>query len=239
MRSEGTAFLDESGRVVAADEAFSSALGLAALEHAMHSLALSRLAGGIAHDVKNPLNAMALQLALLGDKIGAAGEPLATACAGNLASLKNQIGRVNEVVRRLADVSDPPSGTGFDLGQVATDVATLFVHEARRRRVELAVEVAPGGASARGDPGRAARLLLGLCWRALSHAEGGKLLVRAAHDGDEALFLLEHAPGTDPALAWIVEAAVAAARDMGGTLAVHRGADLERLELRLRRETAA
>jgi hypothetical protein len=204
----------------------------------MHSLALARLAGGLAHDVKNPLNAMALQLALLTDKIGGAGEPLASACANNLASLRNQIGRVNDVVRRLADVSDPAPATAFDLGALAADAAALFAHEARRRRVAWTAEAAPGAVHGRGDPARVARLLLGLLWRALSRAEGGAASLRASTDGDDALVALEHGPGTEPGLAWVPEVAAEALAEMGGRLVRAQVEPIERLELRLRRESA-
>jgi signal transduction histidine kinase len=304
MKSEGSAFLDRSGRVIAADEAFRTWLelpagdataalstraeadpslrtllggegpsvarlrasdgtavdvernvcvegvflsarpagGLAAraLEYAMHSLALARIAGGVAHEVRNPLNAMALQIALLTDKIGNAGEPLATSCANNLASLKNQIGRVNDVVRRFADVSDPASGTAFDAGALASDVASLFAHESRRRRVALACEATPGTVLAMGEPGRVARVLLGLVWRGLTHgAEGAKMLVRASHDHAEAVLLVAHGDGVDPGLEWVHDVASAAALEMGGRLVRERDAGTERLELRLRRENAA
>lgn len=302
MRSEGSAFLDRSGRVIAADPAFRSCLGLTtedttvalraraegdtvlrallagegpdvarigapgaelelersttgdglflrarsagglagpALEHAMHSAALARVASGVAHDVKNPLNAMALQIALLTDKIGGAGDDLPAACANNLASLKNQIGRVNEVVRRLADVADPVGGTAFDAAALANDVASLLCHDARRRRVALACEAGAVAMGARGDGARAARVLLGLVWRATASAqEGGKVSVRARVDHGEVVLTLEHAPIADPALAWIPEVAAEALREMGGRLVSERGAEVERLELRFRRDVA-
>jgi signal transduction histidine kinase len=218
------------------------ATGLAGpvLEHAMHSAAVARIAGGVAHDVKNPLNALVLQIALLTDKIGGAGEELANGCADNLARMKVQIGRVNDVVRRLADVADPGTGTSFDAGALASDLGSLFGHDFRRHRVELACEVSGGGVQARGDPGRATRALLGLLWRALSAApEGAHVALRAFHDGDEAVISLEQPAGADPALEWITEVARTAAADLGGRLAHERDADTERLELRLRRENAA
>jgi signal transduction histidine kinase len=306
MRSEGSAYLDRTGRVIAADDGFRSCMGLPdgdatatlraraeaeptlgallagdgpevarvaagwngvgdlevarsrveggtllrvrlagglagpVLEHAMHSIALARIAGGVAHDVKNPLNALALQLALLGDKIGAGGEALAASCANNLASMKNQIGRVNDVVRRLADVTDPVAGVAFDLGALASDVASLFAHESRRRRVALACEGEAGAVHARGDPGRTARVLLGLVWRGLSRpGEDAKMLVRAAHDAGEALLLLVHGADTDPGLDWMLEVAARAATEMGGRFAASDDAGSARLELRLRRETLA
>jgi len=303
MRSEGSAFLDRAGRVVAADDAFRSCLGLPAgdvthalrsraegdaalrallagegadlarveadggvvevrrsacaeglflraspasglggpmLEHAMHSAAVARIAGGVAHDVKNPLNALVLQIALLTDKVSGSGEELANGCADNFARMKVQIGRVNDVVRRLADVTDPGTGTSLDAGVLVSDVASLFGHDFRRRRAELACEVSAGGVQARGDPGRAARVLLGLVWRALSGVpEGGRVALRAFHDGAEAVVGLEHPVGTDPALEWTLEVARDAADDLGGRLVHQRGPGGERLELRLRREVAA
>jgi signal transduction histidine kinase len=75
------------------------------LEHAARSQGLARLAAGLAHDIKNPLNAMALQLALLGEKLGEG--DLAASSASHLGALRDQITKVNEVVRRFCDVTDP------------------------------------------------------------------------------------------------------------------------------------
>jgi signal transduction histidine kinase len=212
--------------------------GSNALEHAMHSLAVTRLASGVVHDVKNPLNAMALQIALLTDKIGGSGEALAAACANNLASLRNQISRVNDVVRRLADVSDPAPASAFDLGSLTADVGSLFAHEARRRRVAWTCEAAAGSVHGRGDPARVARLLLGVAWRALSRAEGGAVTLRVGNDGQEAVVAVEHGPDTDPELAWVPAVAAEALAEMGGRLVRGRAERVERLELRLRRESA-
>jgi signal transduction histidine kinase len=195
------------------------ALPAPALELAIEAIALARLAGTVAHEVKNPLNAMALQLALLGDKIGSSSDSLAAACAGNLASLKNQIDRINEVIRRYLEIADPAPSGGFDAGGLLADAAHVFGHEARRRRVILTSESA-AGVRAAGDPVRAARLLLGIFWRAISATpEGGRLVARAVASGSEAVLMIEHAEGPeDPALAWIGEVAAAGAAGMGGRL---------------------
>jgi signal transduction histidine kinase len=301
MLSEGSAFLDRSGQVLAADGGFRALLGAGGVdpgevlrrrgqiepavaaflagegpdaialgeragvpacvlervaapgglllrvrledaapvrEYVMQAVVLTRLAGTVAHEVKNPLNAMALQLALLGDKIGTASEALSAACAGNLTSLKNQIGRVNEVVRRYLDVADPSPAAGFDAGSLLADAATLFGHEARRRRVGLACEAAPGAARAAGDPARVGRVLLGLLWRALNGVpEGGRLLVRAAPAGAEVVLSIEHARGEpDPTLAWVGPVVAAAAHELGGRLEESSGEDPVRVALVLPKE---
>ena len=196
------------------------ALPAPALELAMQAVGLARLAGGVAHDVKNPLNAMVLQLALLGDKIDGADQALASACAGNLGSLRNQIGRINEVVRRYVEIADPAPAAGFDAGSLLTDTVDLFGHEARRRQIALACEVGPGAVRVTGDQARASRLILGLLWRAVTGTpRGGRLLARAVQSGAEAVLAVEHTRGdADPALAWIGSIMAAGAEDMGGRL---------------------
>jgi signal transduction histidine kinase len=304
MVSEGTAFLDPTGRVLAADDAFRALVGAGAgaelaaaapfrngaraqldellagrgpsvvalpasgdapalelerlalghgvllrarrfggpavpsREYAMQAVALARLAGSVAHEVKNPLNAMVLQLALLGDKIAATSDPLAAACAGNLASLKNQIGRVNEVIRRYLDVADPPQASGFDAGALIADAANLFGHESRRRRLTMACEATPGTLRAAGDPARAARLLLGLFWRAVTSTPvEGRLLARAAASGDEVVLSLEHAHGGGEAgLAWMDAVVAEGAGAMGGRLESAVDADPVRVALVLPKE---
>jgi signal transduction histidine kinase len=207
------------------------------LEHAMRSQGLTRLAAGVAHDIKNPLNAMALQLALLTDKLSSAGDAGA-ASATHLAALRDQIVRVNEVVRRFLDVTDPSAPLGYtDVGALAADTASLFAHDARRRRIELHVDAAPGAARTRCDPGRVSRLVLGLVSRSLVETpEGGRMSVRVELDGASLRVTIEHTSGEpDPELGYYTEVAALAAVALGGALnVVHDGA-LERLTLRLPR----
>ncbi len=207
------------------------------LEHAMRSQGLTRLAAGLAHDIKNPLNAMALQLALLADKLSSSPEA-SSASGGHLGALREQIGRVNEVVRRFLDVTDPSAPLGYvDLGALVADAASLFGHDARRRHVELTVEAARGAVGTRCDPGRVGRLVLALFSQTVaSTPEGGRLRVHAEAAPDRAILVLEHAsaePGPGDGDGMDVLAAAAAA--LGGALEVRREGDAERLVLRLPR----
>ncbi len=205
------------------------------LEHAMRSQGLGRLAAGLAHDIKNPLNAMALQIALLTEKLAGAADAGA-ASASHLSALRDQIGRVNEVVRRFLDVTDPSAPLGYtDVGALVADVASLFGHEVRRRRLTLALDVAPGAVRTRADPARVGRLVLGLLSRAAAETpDGGRLAVRTAAEGGEAQIRLEHAMGDrDPETGYYSEVAAAAAVALGGSLAVECDGGIERLVLRL------
>jgi len=213
--------------------------GAAIAEYAMQALTLARLAGSVAHEVKNPLNAMALQIALLSDKVATESGALAAACEGNLASMRTQIGRVNEVVRRYLDVCDPPAAASFDAGSLVADAANLFGHEARRRRLVLTCEATPGTTvRVAGDPARAARLVLGILWRAVtSTPEGSTLLARAALRGSEAVLSVEHRRGPlDPALVWMAPVIAAAAQEMGGRLDESSEGEMDRVALVLPKE---
>ncbi|MGC3998463.1 MAG: histidine kinase dimerization/phospho-acceptor domain-containing protein [Anaeromyxobacter sp.] len=124
------------------------------LEHVGRSQGLPRLVAGVAHDIKNPLNAMALQLALLTEKLSGAGEAAAQS-GSHLGAIRGRIGRVNEVVRRFLDVTDPAAPLGYtNLGGLAADAAGLCGHDARRRQIELTVEAPRGAVRTRCEPGR-------------------------------------------------------------------------------------
>ncbi len=213
------------------------ATGDEVLEHAMRSQGLGRLASGVAHDIKNPLNAMSLQLALLGEKLSGSADA-ATAAAGHLGALRDQIGRVNEVLRRFLDVADPAAPYGYtDVGALLADVATLFGHEGRRRRIALAVEAPPGVVRTTCDPGRVGRLVLGLYARALAETpDGGRVAARAEARGPAATVLIEHVAGDpDGDLGYYTEVAAASAKALGGEFAHERRDGVQRFSLALPR----
>jgi signal transduction histidine kinase len=203
-------------------------------EHALRSQVIGRVVAGVAHDIKNPLNAMSLQLALLGDKLEAAGAA-SDAAVVHLGALRDQIARVNEVLRRLSEATEPAAPLGYvDLGALLTDVAHLFGYEARRRRIDLAVDAHAGSVRTRRDASRVARLVVGLCGRALALTpDGGRLSGRAEVRGAEAAILLEHGIG-DPAddLGYDTEVLAAGAAALGGRFERTRlGEKTERLVL--------
>lgn len=207
------------------------------LEQAMRSQALTRLAAGLAHDVKNPLNAMALQIALLGEKLSSRGD-VGVASDTHLAAMRDQIGRVNEVVRRFLDVADPTAPLGYtDLGRLLADAGHLFAHDARRRRIELTLDAPAGTVRTRVDASRVGRMLLGLLHRALAETpDGGRIHARAASDTGEATLAIEHGAGDrDAELGYYPDVVAEAARSLGGRLVVTREAGVERVMLRLPR----
>jgi signal transduction histidine kinase len=204
------------------------------LEHAMAWLAMPWLAGGLAHAIRNPLNALILQITLLGEKLAEAGEAGQAATAGPLASMRQQIGRIDESMRRFLQLAEPQVHLGgADLGALVADLAELLAHEARRRRIDLECQAEPEAVRARCDAARLARLLSGLFRRALGETPaGGRLGVAVAAEGGMATVRFERSAGpASPELAFITEAVAAAASAMGGRLTVESNESGTRCQL--------
>jgi signal transduction histidine kinase len=207
------------------------------LEDAMRAHGMGRVAGGVAHDIKNPLNALSLRIALLEERLSGSADA-SDAAASHLRVMLDQIGRVNAIVRRFMDLADPSSPLGYtDLGALAADLGSLLAHDARQRSIELVVEPPQAPVRTACDPVRVGRLLLGLVSRALAETpDGGRLAVRAETRGALAALEIEHVAGDpDPALGYYTGVAAAAARALGGELSVVRSDGTERLSLALPR----
>ena len=206
------------------------------LEHSVTTEGLARVAAGLSHDIRNGLNAMALQLALLEEKVGE-GE-VARAAAGHLGALHDQVAKVNEVVRRFCDVIDPSSPDAWvDLGAELQDIAGLFAHDFRRRRITFELDAPRGVALADARPERAVWLLLGVFARAAAAAsEGGWLTARVTASEGTADLTIEYACGDpDADVRYDTEVAAAAVGTLGGSLAITRDGGQERVTVRLPR----
>jgi signal transduction histidine kinase len=194
---------------------------------------LAAVTGGLAHDLRGPLNAMALQLALLGEKLD---EPAASAAAGQLRSLREQIGKADDVVRRFVDLLDPPSsGGGVDVGAALAGLAALHAHELRRRRALLDLPAAGAMVLTTATPAPTVRLMLALVGQAVARVpEGGRLELRVVDEGGSVgVSLAQPAVPGDLELAYDLDLAAAAAEALGGSLAWRWGDDRVMVTLRL------
>jgi len=203
----------------------------------MQGLALARAASGMAHQVRNPLNAMALQVALLTEKI-AADAGLAATCAGTLAKLREQIGRVDGAVRAYLDAAERASGSPFAPARLLAEGVALFEHEARRRQVGLEAEPAHPGLLAQGDPVRLGRMWMGLVWRALEETgPGGWVRLRCRREGEEIALAVEwRTVRVHPDTAWIPAAVAEGAPAAGARLEEWQREGAAGAALRLRGE---
>jgi signal transduction histidine kinase len=205
------------------------------LERAGWSAGLGGLAGALAHDVKNHLHAMALQVALLGEKLG---ESAGAAVGLHLATLRQQIAQVDEVVRRFVDLVDPGSAGQRDLGELVRDVVGLHAHALRLRRLKLELRGQDRGLRVVADPARVAGLLLVTVATALEEAaRGAQVLVQVDGGPGWAGVSVGYDQGAaGPAAGDVLEDAGAAAVALGGQLVRSMEAGRVTVALRLPRD---
>jgi len=108
------------------------------LDLAARLTALGRLTSGVAHEVKNPLNAMVLQVEIIKAKLGAQ----ADAVKPQLDVLSSEIRRLDRVVRTFLDFTRPVEvrPTETDVESLISEVFTLAEPHARQRNVRLVFE---------------------------------------------------------------------------------------------------
>jgi signal transduction histidine kinase len=153
--------------------------------------ALGRLMAGVAHEVKNPLNAMTIHLELLRQKLAAVREPIAVpAGAGRPARsvdvtkhvdiIGSEIHRLDEVVNGFLKFARPDELKlqPVHLGALVSDVATTAAPEAERRGVTMKVECADNLPEINADPGMLGQALLNLALNACqAMPDGGTLKI--------------------------------------------------------------
>jgi signal transduction histidine kinase len=100
--------------------------------------AIGRLTAGVAHEVRNPLNAMVVQIEVLKAKLGDRTEQVAP----HLATLASEVRRLDRVVRTFLDFARPlelhPTETGVE--ELIEEVFRAAEPEARKHHVRMVYE---------------------------------------------------------------------------------------------------
>ncbi len=178
------------------------------LDVASRLAAISRITGGVAHEIKNPLNAISLRLDLLRARLGAPEEEL----AAEIDILSKEVRRLDRVVKTFLDFSRPLEVRleEIDLAVLTGEVADLLTPQARLAGIALRFEVpSPEGESSaslsmriRGDADMLKQAILNLVTNALEAMKtGGNLILRASCAGTTVtLEVADDGPGIPPDL---------------------------------------
>lgn len=150
------------------------------LDVASRLAAISRLTGGVAHEIKNPLNAIALRLDLLRAKLGAADADLAEGLAPELDVLSREVVRLDRVVKTFLDFSRPMEVRfqEVDLVALVRELTDLMTPQARMARISLDLEAPPDPLWMRADADLMKQAVLNLVSNAIEAMKnGGRLRV--------------------------------------------------------------
>lgn len=163
---------------------------------------MSRLADDLAHEIKNPLNSMVVNLELV-RRLTSAGRT--EAVDERVAILEEAVQRVHALVDALLSAVRPPrSGDTPDTVETAvvlSDVKPLLQARARVGRVELSFEGDEGGRVAMAAH-ELAQVLLNLVDNAMDVVgKGGRIRIATAASPDAvAVVVADSGPGFDPAV---------------------------------------
>jgi signal transduction histidine kinase len=147
--------------------------------------AVGTLAAGLAHEVRNPLNSAALQLAVLERRLERGEPPERTAPIAHI--IKGEIDRLDRLVRDFLAFAKPApmDPRPVDVAALLASTAGLIAPEAEAARVALSIEAPPGLPAAAGDAERLRQVLLNLTRNAMEAMQerGGRLTLRARREG--------------------------------------------------------
>jgi signal transduction histidine kinase len=150
---------------------------------------LGRLAAGVAHELNNPLSAVAGFAEALQRHVseGACEEDRRFGdCREYLGMIQGEVGRAAAIVRRLLDFArqrEPAFGP-VDVGQVMREAVAFVERQARLANRPIRMEPAGDGAVVRGDSQMLHQVLLNLLTNALDAVEGGgEITVTARRTG--------------------------------------------------------
>jgi signal transduction histidine kinase len=121
---------------------------------------LSRITSGVSHEIKNPLNGMAIHLEILRSKLETgSGDP-----TPQLDVLEEQIKRLDRVVKTFLDFTRPVEVRlePHDLNDVVEHVLRLASAEAEARGVRLVQQLVPGPLPIKADADMLAQALLNI-----------------------------------------------------------------------------
>lgn len=132
-------FIEERGQRIGALITFRDAESVRRIENEIELsrrlAAIGRLTSGVAHEVKNPINAIVVHLEILKNKL----QQVAPDARRHMDVIENEIRRLDRVVQTLVDFTRPVELklSDADLRKLAEDVALLAGPEAESKKVKL------------------------------------------------------------------------------------------------------
>jgi signal transduction histidine kinase len=214
IEADKSPVLDESGRGVGTVLVFRDVTEKAQTEAAMVNAqkleSLGVLAGGIAHEIRNPLSSVNISISSIERACGGSAglEPDAREKIDRiLEQMKSAAAKMGLVVQRVMDYSKPfpPRKEVVDLNKVIEEAVRLSLSTLRKREIAVLKDLAPDLATCRVDAQMIEQVLVNLitnACQAMEGAGGAKVLevASAVVEGRIVLRVSDSGPGVPPSL---------------------------------------
>lgn len=170
------------------------------LELSRRLAAIGRLTSGVAHEVKNPINAIVVHLEVLRQKL----KEVDPDTRRHMEIIGNEIRRLDRVVQTLVDFTRPVELrlAETDLRRLVEEVVSLAAPEAERHGVRIVHHAAPAPLPVNIDADLIKQAALNIALNGLQAMEGtggGALTVSTAAQGDKALIsIADQGAGISP-----------------------------------------
>jgi signal transduction histidine kinase/HAMP domain-containing protein len=160
--------------------------------------AISRLTGGVAHEIKNPLQAITVHVEVLKSKLAGQYDEV----GDEIETIAREVLRLDRVVKTFLDFARPVDLRMRDLEMVALvrDVAALVGPSAAREDVRVELEADAEEIYLHGDPDLLQQAILNVVVNgAEAMKSGGLLRIQLLREGDECCVnICDEGPGIPP-----------------------------------------
>ncbi len=153
--------------------------------------AVPSLMDSLLHDVRNPLNALSIHLEVLTEKLKGEAGQVPPSQEKNLRSMREQIQRVDGILRRFSEfiVSRPGCVGDVELSETVTRALEVLAHESRKRRLQVRLAIAPTVRARLADTGELGFLVVQALMRMYDRSvQGGEVTVAVKAEGARAVF---------------------------------------------------
>ena len=151
-------------------------------------LSLGKLGAGVAHEIRNPLNAIGMAIQRLGREFRPREEGGEREYHEIIRIIREEIQRLNQIVEQFVLFSKPYR---LDLApsspmEILENVSVLFAEEARTKSIEIHKAIEPRLPSLMMDKGRITQALINIVTNGIHAMEGGgSLTIEAKLDGKD------------------------------------------------------
>jgi signal transduction histidine kinase len=157
------------------------------LRVAERSTAMGRFAAALAHEIRNPLNAISLTIDHVRTRLAPEGDAQRSEFQALMTTLKSEVARLNRLVGDFLSSGQPArlDPRPCDVGQVVRETAALVEHKARDQSIAVELDVPAELPATLADPELLKTCLLNLVLNAFeAMPAGGRVLVSTRLEGE-------------------------------------------------------